>query len=166
MKCLKAGIEPKRGNPNKPEEQEEFDTEEGKKPSIRNSSKGGTAGYPSLGPPPDLGLPGEESKSEKSDDDDNNDDSNQNNDDDDDSSDEPEEKPQTKSRGLEKKPVAKPAERTRRPTDTKKKDKNFYKAIEQAKKHCKNVLSNLNYSKVEPSIEELEKALEILRELE
>ena len=47
-----------------------------------------------------------------------------------------------------------------------KRDKEFYKAIEQAKKHAKNCISNLNYAKVDSSIEDLEKALEILRELE
>lgn len=119
-----------------------------KKPVVRGSRGGASSGYPTLGPPPDLGLPGEEEDKK----------SEQSSEEESDSDEEPEEKPKP---APVKKPTAKPSK-----DGEKKKDKNFYKGIEQAKKHCKNCMSNLNYSKVEASIEELEAALEILREIQ
>lgn len=157
MKSLKAGIVPKRGNPNNPEDQEGFDTNEGEdeKQPVRKSTKGGS-GYPTLGPAPNLGLPSdddeEESKSDKSDNSDDNDES--------DRSDSP--PPQKKEEY--KPPPPKPAAKSK--GESKTKGREFYKAIELAKKHCQYAISNLGYSKVEPSIEELEKAIEILRELQ
>ena len=148
MKSLKAGVEPKRGNPNKPEDQEQFDTNEGSKPSIRSSGGGGASGYPSLAPQPDLGLPGDDEEEDKNE---------SSSDQDDDSSDEPEKKPT---------PAPKKPTPARSRGATVKKDKNFYKGIEQAKKHCKNSISNLGYNKVDSTIEELEQALEILRGLQ
>ena len=155
MKALKAGEEPKRGNPNNDEDQEEFDTNEGpdSKQPVRASTKGG---YSSLGPAPDLGLPNEnsdeESKSNKS-----------SSDDDSEESDEP---PPMKKE-IYKPPPPKPAAKAGKSSKiSKKKGKEFYKAIEQAKKHARNCISNLGYNKVQSSIDELEEALEILRELE
>ena len=152
MKCLKAGKEPVRGNPNNPDEQEEFDVKEDgndDKPSVRPSLGlgDGSSGYPSLGPPPDLGIP----------------------DDDDykgvggDSSSSEEEEEQKKPEPPKPKHRPTPAPKSGGPV---KKDKNFYKAVEQAKKHCKNAISNLGYSKVDSTVSELEQALAILRPYE
>lgn len=160
MKSLKAGIVPKRGNPNNPEDQEGFDTNEGEdeKQPVRKSTKGGS-GYPTLGPAPNLGLPSdddeEEKKSEKRDDSDDSDESDKS-----DRSDSP--PPQKKEEY--KPPPPKPAPKSK--GGSKVKGREFYKAIENAKKHCQNAISNLGYSVVEPSIEELEKAIDILRELQ
>jgi len=156
MKWLKAGITPKRGNPNNDEEQEEFDTHEGggSKQPIRDSisfKEGG--GYPSLGPPPDMGLPDDDEEERKSD----------RSDSDRRSESEESDEPPKKKHEYKAPAPAKPA--PSKHTEHKR-DKEFYKAIEQAKKHAKNCISNLNYAKVDSSIEDLEKALEILRELE
>mmetsp|Transcript_9899 Transcript_9899/g.11202 ORF Transcript_9899/g.11202 Transcript_9899/m.11202 type:complete len:159 (+) Transcript_9899:446-922(+) len=157
MKALKAGEIPKRGNPNN-EEDQDLDTNEGNssKP-MRNSNKEETKGdYPNIGPPPDMGLPGGdgESHSSKS-----NDSSNDSSDDEDEDSDD--------SPPPKKKEIYKPPPPTKPSKSGKiKKGKEFYKAIEQAKKHARNVISDLGYNKVGSSVKELEMALEILRELE
>lgn len=123
---------------------------------VRKSTKGGSA-YPTLGPQPDLGIPdavsNEESKSARS--------SSENEDSGSDSSEEPSPPPKKKET-YKPPPPNKPAKKGK----ITKKGKEFYKAIEQAKKHCRNCISNLGYNKVAPSIDEIEKALEILRELE
>ena len=125
VKCLKTGVQPKRGNPNNPEDQEELDVNEG--PDRASTKAGGASGYPSLGPAPNMGLPDsdEDKKDEESDDED-----------EDSSEEEPEEKP---------KPKPKEAPKKVEKGDRKKRDKNFYKAVEQAKKvkSLKFLLSNL-----------------------
>jgi len=93
-----------------------------------------------------MGLPGDDEESKSN---------NSSNSSRSDSSDEPPAKSHTK-------PKPSPAVRK----ETKKRDKDFYKGIELAKKHCKNCISNLNYSIVDKSIEDLEQALEILRQFE
>jgi len=159
MKWLKSGTTPKRGNPNA-EDEDGYSLNEGDGISsqpARKSTKGGGSAYPSLGPQPDLGIPdavsNEESKSAGS--------SSDNDESGSDSSDEPSPPPKKKET-YKPPPPNKPAKKGK----TTKKGKEFYKAIELAKKHCRNCISNLGYNKVAPSIDEIEKALEILRELE
>eukprot|EP00344_Euplotes_crassus_P010801 CAMPEP_0197003982 /NCGR_PEP_ID=MMETSP1380-20130617/16916_1 /TAXON_ID=5936 /ORGANISM="Euplotes crassus, Strain CT5" /LENGTH=267 /DNA_ID=CAMNT_0042422613 /DNA_START=126 /DNA_END=932 /DNA_ORIENTATION=+ len=156
---IKSGTTPKRGNPNA-EDEDGYSLNEGDGISsqpARKSTKGGGSAYPSLGPQPDLGIPdavsNEESKSAGS--------SSDNDESGSDSSDEPSPPPKKKET-YKPPPPNKPAKKGK----TTKKGKEFYKAIELAKKHCRNCISNLGYNKVAPSIDEIEKALEILRELE
>jgi len=151
MRALKAGEVPTRGNPNNPDEQDEFVKQAEDNAAKNETNEEEKGGYPSLGPPPEMGLPKGDSESSSS----QNDDSSE---EDDEESDEPPPK---------KKETYKPPPPKTVPKGKKKaKGREFYKAIEQAKKHAKNCISNLGYNKVQSSIDEIEKALEILRELE
>lgn len=153
MKSLKAGQVPKRGNPNNSEDQQAFVD---KKPA-----KGG---YPDLGPQPDFGLPGSDEEERKSDESADSDDSGSRSGSGSGSGSDRSDSPPPKKKETYKPPPPKPAAKSK--GSSKVKDKEFYKAIEQAKKHCKNGISNLGYSKVDSSIEELELALDILRDLQ